>query len=106
MQFLQELKVNSQKLKVDFVGDGSLRTECEKYGTVHGFCDPTPFYKKAKNCVPSGYLTYLEAKSYGCKIKTFYSTKLKKEYWSEILRLKRFDTWEDIADTYIKLWKS
>ncbi|KKP46787.1 MAG: Glycosyltransferase, group 1 family protein [Candidatus Woesebacteria bacterium GW2011_GWA1_33_30] len=126
--------------KVDFVGDGSLRKECERFGTVHGFCDPTPFYKKAETVVPSGYLTYLEAKSYssiqenlaescedelntdmsssltgnlafkmrggchGCKIKTFYSTQLKKEYWEEILKLKKYNTWKDISNVYLKLW--
>ena len=106
-EFLKWLRSSSlvHGTKVDFVGDGSLRSECERFGIVHGFCDPTPFYKKAETVVPSGYLTFLEAKSYGCKIKTFYSSQLKKEYWEEILKLKNFDTWNDIANVYLKLWK-
>jgi glycosyltransferase involved in cell wall biosynthesis len=105
LQFLEYLNANPNSLNPSFVGDGSLRKDCEKFGKVYGFCDPTPFYKKAETVVPSGYLTYLEAKSYGCKIKTFYGNKLKKEYWEEILRLKKFDTWDDVTDVYLKLWK-
>ena len=105
VQFLKWLEKHGQNTKVEFVGDGSLRKDCEKFGKVYGFCDPTPFYKKAETVVPSGYLTYLEAKSYGCKIKTFYGNKLKKEYWDEILKLREFDTWDDIANVYLKLWK-
>lgn len=106
LQFLKWLEKYGQKLSVEFVGDGSLRRDCEKFGKVYGFCDPIPFYKKAETVVPSGYLTYLEAKSYGCKIKTFYGNKLKKEYWDEILRLQNFDTWDDIANKHIKLWST
>lgn len=67
--------------------------------------NPQKYLKKAEYCVPVGYLSYLEAKVYGCKIKTFYGNKLKKDYWDEIKRVKKFDTWEDVASLYIKLWK-
>lgn len=109
LQFLDFLRSSSLVYgyeNVSFVGDGSLRKDCEKFGEVYGFCDPNPFYKKAGTVVPSGYLTYLEAKSYGCKIKTFYGNELKKDYWDEIKQLKKFDTWEDIANKYIKLWST
>lgn len=102
-EFLKYLKTHKYK-SIDFIGDGSLRKECEKIGKVHGFTDPTPFYKKAETVIPSGYLTFLEAKSHGCKIKTFYSTPLKKEYWEEILKLKKFMTWDDVANEYLKLY--
>lgn len=103
-EFLKYLK-NIKFKKVDFIGDGRMKGECEKFGKVHGFTDPTKFYKKAEIVVPSGYLTYLEAVGYGCKIKTFYSTPLKKEYWDEILKLKKFMSWDDVTYEYLKLWK-
>jgi len=69
--------------------------------------DPNPekYLKSAEYCVPSGYLSYLEAKSYGCKIITFANNPLKIDYWKEIKLLKRIPTWDDVADIYIKLWK-
>lgn len=106
LKFLEWLKVKGKGSKVDFVGDGVLRTECEKYGTVHGFCDPTPFYKMAEYCVPSGYLSYIEAKAYGCKIKTFANSPLKRDYWNEILKVKKFPSWEGISQIYLNLWLS
>lgn len=108
LQFLNYLRSSSLVYgykNVSFVGDGSLREQCEKFGKVYGFCDPVPFYKKAETVIPSGYLTFLEAKSYGCKIRTFYENELKRQYWKEILSLKKFDTWEEVVNKYIKLWK-
>ena len=103
-QFLEWLMVNDQGLRVDFVGDGQLRSECEKYGMVRGFTDPKPFLKRAKICVPGGYLSYIEAKQAGCKIMTFHNNPLKKDYWDEIKRVKRFPTWDEVADEYISLY--
>ncbi len=91
---------------VEFVGDGSFRKECEKYGKVHGFTDPRPFLKKAEICVPGGYLSYIEAKQYGCKIKTFSSNPLKEDYWKEIKKVRKFPTWDQIADEYLNLYNS
>lgn len=104
LQFLEQLKIKNLKLKIDFVGDGSLRKECEKYGMVHGFTDPKPFLKKAKICVPGGYLSYIEAKQADCKIMTFHNNPLKKDYWDEIKRVKKFPTWDEIADEYLDLY--
>ena len=103
-QFLEWLMVNDQGLRVDFVGDGQLRSECEKYGMVRGFTDPKPFLKRAKICVPGGYLSYIEAKQADCKIMTFHNNPLKKDYWDEIKRVKKFPTWDEIADEYISLY--
>lgn len=90
---------------VEFVGDGSLRTLCEKYGKVHGFTDPTPFLKKAEYVVPGGYLAYIEAKAYGCKVILYPHSELRKDYWSGIKKIKKFPTWDELADTYLSLWK-
>ena len=95
-----------KRSKVDFVGDGTLRKKCEKYGTVHGFTDPKPFYQKAEICIPGGYLSYIEAKAYGCKIKVFPNNPLKKDYWNEIMQVKKFPNWDKIADEYINLYNS
>lgn len=104
--FIEWLKVNGQGLRVDFCGDGPLRDECGKYGKVHGFCDPTPFLRKAEICVPGGYLAYLEAKSYGCLVKTYAQNRLRKDYWRGIKMLKKVPTWEEVADEYLNLYHS
>lgn len=102
--------------KLDFCGDGPLRKECEKYGKVHGFTDPTPYYKKAEYVVPGGYLAALEALNYGCKIKLFWNNKLKEDYWkmSPFYKLKgkklynwaREQTWDKLANEYLDLYNS
>lgn len=113
LQFLDWLK-NNKKYSVDFCGDGRLRTECEKYGTVHGFCDPNPFYKKAKICVPGGYLAALEALSYNCELKLFWNNQVKEDYWkmSPFYKLKgnklkawaNQQTWEKLTNEYLDLY--
>jgi glycosyltransferase involved in cell wall biosynthesis len=90
--------------KVVFVGDGSLRSKCEVYGTVHGFIDSASFYRKADVCVPAGYLSYIEALKHRCRIKVFPNNQLKKDYWEEILKVKTFPSWDEIADEYISLY--
>ena len=69
------------KLKVEFLGDGKLRGGCERYGRVHGFTDPAPFYKKAKFCFASGYLTIHEALVNKCLVFTAYMHSLQKDYY-------------------------
>ncbi len=105
LHFLHNLKIYNSKFKIDFVGDGNLRSECEKYGVVHGFVDPKPFLQKAWYCVPGGYLSYIEAVQNGCKIMTYSDNPLKKDYWEEIQGMPKFPTWSEIADLYLKLWK-
>ncbi len=114
MKFLDWLKKNP-KYKVDFCGDGNLRSECEKYGTVYGFTDPVPFLKKAEYCVPGGYLAALEGLSYNCELKLFWSNKIKEDYWkmSPFYKFKgkaltdwaRKQTWEKLANEYLALYK-
>lgn len=110
LNFLNWLKGN-KGYKVDFCGDGNLRKECERYGTVHGFCDPTSYYKKAKYAVPGGYLAALEALSYGCKLKLFWNNKVKEDYWKMSPFVKkdvnvwaRNQTWDKLADEYLDLY--
>lgn len=103
LEFIKWLKKNS-KIKSEFVGDGDLRKECEKYGKVYGFCDPVPFYKKSEYAVPAGYLSYIEAKSFGCKIEVFPNSPLKKDYWNEIEKVKELPTWGEIANEYLDLY--
>jgi glycosyltransferase involved in cell wall biosynthesis len=97
--------------KIDFCGDGALRKECEKYGAVHGFCDPTPYYKKAEYCVPGGYLAGLEALSYGCKLKLFWNNRVKEDYWKmspfirkDVGSWAKSQTWDKLADEYLDLY--
>lgn len=101
--------------KIDFCGDGPLRKECEKYGKVHGFTDPTPYYKKAEYVVPGGYLAALEALNYGCKLKLFWNNKLKEDYWKmspfykltgkKIYNWAKEQTWDKLANEYLDLYK-
>ena len=112
LQFLNWLKIN-KRYKVDFCGDGNLRKECEKYGTVHGFTDPNPYYKEAECCVPGGYLAALEALSYGCKLKLFWNNKVKEDYWkmSPFVRKDvdvwaKSQTWDKLADEYLDLYNN
>jgi hypothetical protein len=112
LEFLKWLKKNP-KYDVDFCGDGDLRTECEKFGIVHGFTNPQRYYKKAKYCVPGGYLSALEALSYGCELKLFWNNKLKEDYWKmspfvgkDINEWAKKQTWEKVANEYLDLYNN
>ncbi len=117
LKFLEFLKIN-KKFKAVFVGDGELRNKCEKYGKVYGFVDPEKFLRKAEYAVPGGYLSLLEAIAGRCKIKVFWDSKLKKDYWqmspmykfilngdlnSAFLWVKS-KSWKKLAEDYVKLW--
>jgi glycosyltransferase involved in cell wall biosynthesis len=113
LKFLDWLKINPN-YHVNFCGDGELREQCEKFGEVRGFTDPTPFLKKSEYCVPGGYLAALEALSYKCKLKFFWSDKVKEDYWkmSPFYKLKgeklknwlKARTWNKLANEYLNLW--
>jgi glycosyltransferase involved in cell wall biosynthesis len=91
-----------KNFKVDFCGDGELREECSKYGDVHGFTDPGPFYKKAYICLSPGITSILEAFTYKCLIVTTYNNPLKKDY----LLTNPFSEWIVVENTSRKLAKS
>lgn len=105
LEFLKWLDKNGKNFKVTFVGDGELTGECQKYGEVTGFGDPVPYLKKSEYIVPGGYLTYIAAKTYGCKIKVFANSPLKKDYWAEIEKIDKFPTWGKVANEYLDLYK-
>lgn len=111
LEFLKFAK--KRHLKIDFCGDGVLKQECAKYGVVHGFCDPTPYLKKAEYCVAGGYLAALEGLSYGCKLKLFWNNQVKKDYWQmspftkkNVKVWAKSQTWEKLANEYISLYNS
>lgn len=115
----QIVKYRQKGYKVDFVGDGRLRRKCEEFGTVHGFTNPKPYLEKAKVCIPSGYLSCLEAFSYKCEVEVFWQNRLKKDYWrmtpfynfiqendiEGACKWAKRQSWRKISETYIKLWK-
>lgn len=106
IQFLERLKVKGQGLRVEFVGDGSLRNICKKYGIVHGFCNPTPFLQKASICFAGGYLSALEALEYGCELWIGASTPIKKDYWKCFPYKKgdKLPSWKDVSKVYEDLY--
>lgn len=71
---------------------------------VSNIPNPEKYLINADCCVPSGYLSYLEAMSYGCKIITFANNPLKEGYWNEIKKLKNIPSWDDVVSVYLKLW--
>ena len=105
-EFIERLKVKGQGLRVEFVGDGSLRNICEKYGVVHGFCDATPFLEKASICFAGGYLSALEALERGCELWTGANTPIKEDYWKMFPYKKgdRLPSWKDVSDIYESLY--
>lgn len=106
LEFLKWLKLN-HNYKVIFLGEGILKDKCKKYGTVLGNKDPEKYLKNAEICVPSGYLSYLEARNFGCTIMTFPNNPLKVDYWNDIdknySKIKN-TTWKDVSNIYLKLW--
>jgi glycosyltransferase involved in cell wall biosynthesis len=90
-----------------------LESQDTKYNVKYISNDPNPekYLITAEYCVPSGYLSYLEAKQYGCKILTFANNPLKVDYWKEIRDtyddklLESIPTWNDVVKIYLKLWK-
>lgn len=66
--------------------------------------NPEKYLITSEYCAPSGYLSYLEAKNYGCKILTFPNNPLKVDYWDKIKK-EKITTWDNITNFYIKLWQ-
>lgn len=110
-KFLEWARKNP-KYKIEFLGDGSLRQECESVGKVHGFVvNPSPFLQKAEFCFPGGYLSAIEALSTNCKLKLFWHNKLRRDIWKETpfvganaAEWAKKQTWDKIADEYLDLY--
>lgn len=67
---------------IEFLGDGELKSECEKYGKVHGFVKNVDKYLSNSEVIfCSGYLTILESFANKCKVVTAFDNKLKKDYY-------------------------
>ncbi|HCC84204.1 MAG TPA: hypothetical protein DEP87_00755 [Candidatus Pacebacteria bacterium] len=71
-------------LKLEFWGDGSLRSACQKFGTVVGWVDQP--VKKLQQLAPtwvlaSGYLSVLEALAVGHKVVVIADNQLKLAYY-------------------------
>lgn len=81
LDFLQMLKDKKIDFKVTFVGDGSLKNQCQKYGTVIGFVKNISKYIVDSDIVfASSFLSILEAQCLGKVVLAFYSNELKKDY--------------------------
>lgn len=104
--FLNWIENHNKRYDIYFLGEGSLRQVCLKYGTVLGWQkDVFKYISDAKIVVPSGYLSYLDALAVNAKIITFANNPLKEDYWKEIKLVEKHDTWKDVADKYLMLWQ-
>lgn len=80
LKVLDTLKLKNKK-PVVWLGDGEMRTECEKYGQVMGFVKKPELYLQAADIVfASSYLSILEAQALGKVVVAMYSIPLKKRY--------------------------
>lgn len=78
-----------KNIDVDFCGDGPLRDKCKKYGRVHGFVNPNPYFSRSMICLSAGLTSILEALSYRCIVITTYNYPIKKDY----LLMTPFKNW-------------
>lgn len=119
--------------KIIFLGEGELRKDCTKIGEVKGFVNPEKYLLKAKYCAAGGYLTVLEALASKCIVLTAHDNELKKDYFKlttfskfifstnspdklvkKVKSTSKFNSlgqkwasnqsWEMLANTYLKLW--
>jgi len=104
-EFIKKIK-NRNDYKIEFIGDGSQRSICEKYGVVRGFCDPTPYLQKASICFAGGYLSALEALEYRCELWTDANTPVKFYYWKTFPYRNgdKLPTWNDVEKIYEYLY--
>lgn len=68
--------------KIQFLGDGELKDECQKYGEVLGFKKNISIYlNKSKYVFASGYLSILESLAHQNIVIAAYDNQLKKDYY-------------------------
>jgi glycosyltransferase involved in cell wall biosynthesis len=78
LQSLEKL----ENYTIEFCGDGPLKSQCEKYGRVHGFVkDPSPYLAKAEFCLAGGFLTILESFANKCLVLVCYQNEIKEDYF-------------------------
>ncbi len=104
-EFIQKIK-KYKAYKIYFIGDGSLRGVCNKYGRVTGFINPQDYLKKASICFAGGYLSALEALKYGCTLWVGAKTPIKKYYWKTFPYKKgsMLPSWKDVVKVYESLY--
>ena len=88
--------------KIEFCGDGPMRDECKKYGKVHGFVNPKPFYERATISVSPGYNAIMEALAFRCLVVTTYNNPLKRDY----LKMTPFAKWIVLRNSTKKMAKA
>lgn len=114
-QFARKLS-KFKDYSVHFYGDGPLREFCEAFGEVHGFEKVDKAYEQAEYVFAGGYLTALEALSYGCKVMVGSDNPLKRDYWETFPAKKYFKnpelfrkvakdySWDKLTNNYLALW--
>lgn len=88
------LRANHIPFKMKALGDGELRSDVEKVGTVLGFVsNPDEFINKTDIVFASSYLTILESIARGKLVIAVYDNPLKGDY----LKLAPFSKWIEIV---------
>lgn len=106
-RFLTELKKRQVKFDITWVGDGSLKNECQKFGRVTGMVkDISSYLKTADVILANSYLCLLEAQAKGKLVLALYSHPLKQAYLnsypgSQFMLLSHDPI--DLADKLLKL---
>lgn len=81
IELLEILKKGGVSVEMQWVGDGALKTSCQKYGTVTGMVsDVNAYLGKADFVFASSYLSILEAQFQQKIVCSLYTHDLKKEY--------------------------
>lgn len=118
------------KLKIDFAGDGSLRSEAQKYGKVLGFINIKKIIKNYDIIFASSYLSILQALIFKKPVFAVYENPLKEDYLKmspfknyisiinnpkdirinikysqEGYQWAKNQTWQKVTDIYLKLWQ-
>ena len=90
LKALEKFSIFNFQFSINFVGDGTLRKEAEKYGRVLGFVrDVGKHIRKADFVFTSGYLSILEAMINKKLVFAVYDNPLKEDY----LRMAPFNKW-------------
>lgn len=103
LEGLSLLTEAKKPFEFEVCGDGSLRSEAEKYGTVYGFVkDPEEYIAQADIVFVSSYLAILQALKYGKVVVAVYDNPLKEDY----LKMTPYANWIQIVNTGIGVFKN
>ncbi len=81
VELISRLRSKNKNVEVFWVGDGSYRKKCEKFGRVTGMVEDTAKYIRNADIVfANSYLSILEAQKMGRPVVALYSTKVKQRY--------------------------